>query len=113
MDVLGSGRGAFQIPRLAGAFALIGRVEGQGDEAVLSEPGRVDAADLFLDAAARCRKHESGIATGLIEIGRQMKMAHDVQRAIFENNPSQVAWPFPVHMRPICCSAPHGTWCPS
>ena len=52
LEVLDAVGRVFQAARLAAAFALVGGVEGQGDEALLGQLPRVQAGGLFLDAAA-------------------------------------------------------------
>jgi len=62
--------------RLAAALALVGSVEGQGDETLLGEFFGVEGRDLLLDRAERVRYDDRGKLRASAEAGRLEQIAH-------------------------------------
>ena len=68
----------------AAAGALMRRVEGQGDEALLGEPLRVEAGGLFLDSAAGVDDHDGGVGPVAVEVGGDEDVSRHGDVAVLE-----------------------------
>jgi hypothetical protein len=81
-DVFRTHGSVFQLARLAGALALVGRVVGDGDEAPLGQLLGIGAGRLLLHPAARMGHHDCGVLSLFIEALREVDDRGHGDRAV-------------------------------
>ena len=84
VDVTDAVHGVVQEAGHAAAGALIRRVEGQGDEALIGEPLRIDAGGLLLDSTTGVHDHDGGVGAVGVEVGGDEDVARHGDVAVLE-----------------------------